>query len=520
MNEFSIRPIGIRDYFFLLYLLKGINHYPELLRVKQLKPLVYNKLSSSQNLKYYNMKKHHLIIIFFLLICLLNSCKIFAQTKQPNFLIILGDDISATNIGCYGAKNKNTTPNIDKIADEGILFKNMFVSEAICAPTRAELFTGLTPNRNGCNVNHAATKKGTLSIVQHLNKLGYRVGLTGKMHFKPTSVYPFEIIKGFTKNANYNGTPPENWNGVREFITRDKNQPFCLIICSVHAHAPWNAGDNSLWDANTVVLPKNLVDTKETREYFSEYLAEIKLFDEQVGNARKLLKKNNLDSNTALIILDENGAGMPSSKWTTYDVGVRSACIMKWPKSFQNKFVTQAITQYCDILPTLIDAAGGEVPSNLDGKSLLPIIKENKTKHRTYAFFLYNNNKEGPEYKMRAITDGQFKLIWNQSPNNLYAIRVINGFDYGYVDKMEDRHVRKMYLSWLAKAGHDKNASKIVQRYRKHPEFELYNLNDDPAEMNNLVNNPELNFKVNELKNALLKWMEEQEDSFLLNNES
>lgn len=456
------------------------------------------------------------LITVFLFISLLYSVETYGQNQQPNFLIILGDDISAQNIGCYGSRNPHTTPNIDQLAEEGIVFKNMFVSEAICAPTRAELFTGLTPNNNGCNVNHAATKTGTLSIVQQLNQLGYRVGLTGKTHFRPASVYPFEFIEGFTKNANYNGTPPESWDGVKEFITRDNNQPFCLIICSANAHAPWNAGNGTLWDANTVVLPKNLVDTKETRQYFTEYLAEIKLFDEQVGNARKLLKQNNLDKNTALIVLDENGVGMPGSKWTTYDIGVRSACIMKWPNSNYKNLETHAIAQYCDILPTLIDAAGGAVPSNLDGKSLLPIINESKTKHRTYAYFLYNNTKEGPDYKMRAVTDGTYKLIWNQSPDSLYAIRVINGFDYGYVDKMEDRHVRKMYLSWLAKAGHDKEASKIVQRYRKHPEFELYNLNEDPEEMNNLIDNPQFDYKVDELKQVLLKRMEEQDDDFLM----
>ncbi|MDR5592053.1 sulfatase [Christiangramia sp. SM2212] len=456
------------------------------------------------------MKKHLCSIILLLLM----GSHLWAQTKQPNFLIILGDDISAKNIGCYGTKNLNTTPNIDKLANEGMVFKNMFVSEAICAPTRAELYTGLTPNNNGCNFNHAATKKGTLSIVQHLNTLGYRVGLTGKTHFRPASVYPFEFIDGFTKNANYNGTPPENWDGVTEFINRDKNQPFCLIICSVHAHAPWNAGDSSLWDPNTITLPKNLADTQQTREYFTEYLAEIKLFDEQVGRARKLLKKSNIENNTALIVLDENGAGMPGSKWTTYDMGVRSACIIKWPKG-QRKTVTKAITQYCDIVPTLIDAAGGNVPSNLDGKSLLPIITGTKTTHREYAYFLYNNLKEGPEYKIRAITDGTYKFIWNTSPNNLYAIRVINGFDYGYVDKMEDRHVRKMYLSWLAKAGYDKNASKIVNRYRNRPEFELYDLNNDPEEMNNLADKPEFTSKLNQLKNALLEHMNTQNDSFL-----
>ncbi len=89
-----------------------------------------------------------------------------AETDQPpNFLIILGDDISASFLGCYGSLNPNTSPNIDKLASEGIRFSNMFVSEAICAPTRAELYTGLQPERNGCMRNHMATDVGTKSVV-------------------------------------------------------------------------------------------------------------------------------------------------------------------------------------------------------------------------------------------------------------------------------------------------------------------------------------------------------------------
>jgi uncharacterized sulfatase len=456
----------------------------------------------------YNFRK---LGITFCLILLTVHLLLGQQTK-PNFLIILGDDISATNIGCYKSKNIGTTPNIDQLSEEGIRFTNMFVSEAMCAPTRAELYTGLMPYKNGCTINHASTNEGTLSIVQHLEKCGYRVGLTGKRHFAPNSVYPFEFIDGFTKNCNLNGKAPENWDGVEEFINRNPEQPFCLIICSVHAHAPWDAGDSNQWELNEIVLPKNLVDNKVTREYFREYLAEIKLFDEQVGTAREILQKNKLEKNTAFIVLDENGAGMPCGKWSTYDWGVRSACVMKWPEPYNHKLVTPAIAQYCDILPTLIDAAGGSVPSNLDGKSLLPIIRKDANKHREYAFFLFNSGNEGSEFATRAVTDGRYKLIWNLTPDNLYAIRTINGFDYGSVDKIEDRHVRKMYLSWLADAGYDKTANDLVQRYRKRPEFQLFDLNNDPEEMNNLAEQPEYKLKIEELKKAIQKWMKEQGD--------
>ncbi len=453
--------------------------------------------------------------ITFLLLVFLSFCSLLNAQKhqKPNFVIVLADDISANTLGCYGSPNPNTSPNIDQLASEGIKFTNMFVSQAICAPARAELMTGLMPVKNGCSINHAATKKGTLSIVQHLEKLGYRVGLTGKRHFKPKSVYPYEFIDGFTQSVGFRGPAPEDWSGVKEFVTRNPNQPFCLLICSVNAHAPWDAGDSSLWNAEELILPDNLVDTDVTRKYFREYLAEVRAFDEQVGKARNLIKDNGLEKNTAMIVLDENGTGMPGGKWTTYDWGVRSACVMKWPKSYNQKLETNAIAQYCDILPTLIDAAGGKVPTNLDGKSLMPIINKQANTHREYAFFLYNSGSEGPDYASRAVTDGKFKLIWNLTPNNLYAVRVINGFDYGYVDKkMPDRDVRQIYLSWLEKAGYDETASNLVQRYKKRPEFELYNLNEDPYELNNLANQPEYGSRIAELKTAIQDWMKQQDD--------
>ncbi|MDP5079977.1 MAG: sulfatase [Opitutales bacterium] len=457
------------------------------------------------------MRKTYAIIIVGQLIAFTLSM----QAKQPNFLILLADDISAASLGCYGSENPNTSPNIDKLAEEGIRFTNMFVSEAICAPARAELYTGQQPHRNGCMQNHMATNKGTLSVVQHLEKLGYRVGLTGKTHIKPQSVYPFEKVKGFPSNCNARNLPPAEWNGVENFITRDTDQPFCLFICSVHAHAPWDSGDTSPWELDALKLPPHLVDTPETRHYFREYLAEVRLFDDEVGQARSLLEKLNLDENTVLIVLDENGAGMPGGKWTNFDWGVRSACLIKWPGLDSGSMVTDAVAQYCDILPTLIDAAGGEVPSDLDGKSLLPLIKGERKTHRDKAFFTYTSGAEGPPFVSRATTDGRYKLIWNKTPNNLFAVRTINGFDYGYVDTMKDRHVRMMYQSWLHAAKNDPDAEKIVQRFRKHPEFQLYDLSQDPWEQNNLASNPEYKAPLQGLKASISVWMEAQGDDGL-----
>lgn len=436
-----------------------------------------------------------------------------AEVKQPNFLIVLGDDISSSSLGCYGSANANTSPHIDRLADEGIRFTNMFVSQAVCGPARAELYTGLMPYNNGCISNHLATNTGTLSIVHYLSELGYRVGLTGKTHIKPSSVYPFEMVKGFPKNCNARGIATEDWGGVEEFMTRDADQPFCLIICSIHAHAPWDAGDTSPWELDELKLPPHMVDTPKTREFFREHLAEVRLFDDQVGKAQALLQRLTLDQSTALIVLDENGTGMPGGKWTNYDWGVRSACIIKWPGESRPVFETDALAQYCDIVPTMIDAAGGEVPSNLDGTSLLPLITGKTKAHRDHAFFVYNSGREGPPFVSRAVTDGRFKLMWNFTPDNLFAVRVINGFDYGYEDtKDPNRHVRMIYKSWLEQAKADPKAETLVQRYRKQPEFQLYDLEADPWEMNNLANHPEYAPQMEKLKEEIRNWMEQQGD--------
>ncbi|MDA3924459.1 MAG: sulfatase-like hydrolase/transferase, partial [Kiritimatiellae bacterium] len=446
---------------------------------------------------------------------------VLAEIDRPlNYLIILGDDISASSLGCYGALNPYTSPNIDKLASEGVRFSNMFVSEAICAPTRAELYTGLQPERNGCYRNHLGTNEGTKSVVHHLEKLGYRVGLAGKRHFWPASVYPFEMIKGFDPKCATRNPDPDDWTGVETFMTHDREQPFCLFICSVHAHAPWTAGDSSLWNLDELKLPAHLVDNEITRHYYREMLAEVRLFDDQVGRARELLERQKLDEHTVLIVLDENGTGMPGGKWTTYDWGVRSACVMKWPASYKAKFTTDAIAQYCDIVPTLIDAAGGAVPANLDGKSLLPLIQAKTQVHREKAYFVFNNRddrKKDPRFSSRAVTDGRYKLIWTLTPENLYGVAAVSGIDFGKHNKGSD--VPKIYGSWLESMKTEAHAAALVKRYRLRPEFQLFDLSADRWEMNNLATNPEYHAKVQELKTAISDWMKQQGDDGHLDGE-
>lgn len=435
------------------------------------------------------------------------------ESKPPNFLILLADDVSARSLGCYGSPNRGTTPHIDRLAKESVVFDQMFVSEAICAPARAELYTGLFPVRNGCSRNHAATRRGTKSVAHYLKDLGYRVGLSGKRHFKPASVYPFERVAGFPLQCNQHRLPVEDWAKVRQFMQRSSEQPFCLFLCSVHAHAPWDSGDDTRWKLDEIRLPPHLVDTAETRRFYRSYLAEVRLFDAQVGRAVKVLDELGLAENTVLIVLDENGAGMPGGKWSSYDWGVRSACLVRWPAMVEGGRRTSVLAQYCDLLPTMIDAAGGEVQVGLDGRSLLPVLKGQRESHREAAFFVHNHAPVGPAYPIRAVVQGDYKLVWNLNHEGLFASRTINGFDFGYQDPVKDRHVRQMYQSWQRAAAKDSHAALMLKRFRQRPQFELYHLSKDPWEMENLASNPEHAPRIQALQGLIKDWMKQQGDT-------
>ena len=437
-------------------------------------------------------------------------------SEKPNILVLFADDISLSSLGCYGSENPHTSPNIDKLATQGLRFERMYVSEAVCAPARAELYTGLYPQTSGVYRNHTAAKKGTKSVAHYLADLGYRVGIAGKVHVQPKSSYPFQYIKGLTKDCNASNLDVGNWDGIKNFMTKKpaSDEPFCLFVCSSHAHAPWDSGDNSRWDLATLKLPPHLADTKETRHFFRNYLAEVRLFDDQVGIAMDFLKSSGLEDNTILIVLDENGAGMPGGKWTCYEWGCHSAFVVRWPGKITPNQTTAAVAMYCDILPTMIEAAGGEIPKIIDGRSLMPIFTDPSKAHRDYAYLTYDvvskaNSKEG-KFPIRAITNGKHKLIFNNNPELVHYAATINGFENGYVDKRfpDSRHPRLMYKSWIEAAKTNSDIDQFIYRHRKRPKFELYNLVEDQWEMNNLAGKPEYSELQKELTEKLMSHLE------------
>src|SRR5690606_4124460 len=217
------------------------------------------------------------------------------------------------------------------------------------------------------------------------------------------------------------------------------DQPFFLMFTSNQPHTPWNRGDKSRYKAEELELSPNMVDTRLTREQMTQYFAEITYLDSLVGHCMDIVEKSGRKNNTIVIFASEQGNSFPFSKWTLYDQGLRSGFIVRWPGVINPGTRNGAFVQYTDILPTLIDIAGGN-PANVqtgskdalgkdgfDGSSFKEVLTGKRSRMREYVFGVnttrgINNGSEA--YAMRAVRNDKFLYVRNLHPYNDYANNV------------------------------------------------------------------------------------------------
>ena len=415
--------------------------------------------------------------------------------KLPNFVFIIADDCTYRDIGCYGGQAH--TPHIDRLAESGMRFTRCFQAAPMCSPTRHNIYTGNYPVKTGAYPNHTFARAGTKSIVHYLKPKGYRVALSGKTHINPRDVFPFEY------SAKQNN-PDMAQIGQLFAESSQAGTPFCLFACSNEPHTPWNKGDPSRYPTEQIKLPPTVVDTPEVREYFGRYLAEITYFDGQVGQILSLLHQHQLEENTLVMLVSEQGSGFPFAKWTCYSDGLQSAMIVRWPPHVAEGSTSNALVEYSDVLPTFAEAAGVPVGDDLDGVSFLPVLRGETDHHKSHVFGLMTTRgiiNGSSAYGIRTVRDRRYRLIWNLNHETKFTNACTSS---------------KYFAPMLAAAQRgDEQAKSIVNRYQHRPEFELYDCNSDPMELNNLAEKSAYANIKNRLKNVLDQWMLDQGDQGL-----
>ena len=417
-------------------------------------------------------------LIFILsLLLILPKEKVISENK-PNFIIYLSDDQDYLDYGSYG-NDRVDTKYVDKLASEGLKFTNFHTAQAICAPSRSQLYSGLYPIKNGCYANHIPVKKNIKSVVHHLKDLGYEVVLAGKSHVNPPSVFRWDR---FIRNIDGKKL---NIKGIENYLKNSK-KPFCLIIASDYPHGPYPQNKDY-----TIADVKKQPYENKIPNFKTGYYQNIKSDNSQLGKILELSDQLNLTDNSIFIYASDHGI---TGKYGLYQKGLKIPFVIRWPGKLKQKTISKSLLTMVDVLPTLVDIAGGDTKS-FDGKSFLPILENQKNEVNDYIYGVSTrqNVRYGKVFPSRMISDGNFKLILNFNSLDRYK---------NYLG--ENKHINK-FIEMGSKA------------FPNVPYEELYNLKTDPFEKKNLAKNSDYKDIKQKLTNNLFEWMIGQED-FLLNN--
>lgn len=415
--------------------------------------------------------------------------------SRPDILVYLADDLSALDLTIYGGTNI-ATPAISQLASEGMVFDKAFVASPSCAPSRAALLTGLMPARNGAEENHTYPHKHIFRLPQVLNQLGYQTAAFGKVaHSKSAKNYGFEVIE-LAKEI------PEMRKRVRSFLkARTDKRPLALFVGTADPHVPWPS--ESTVDPTSMSVPPKLLDTPQTRVQRSRYLQEVINLDAYLTELRQLAKLH-LREDTMIVFSSDHGAQFPFGKWCLYDEGIRVPLIVSRPGHIEAGSRTSAMVSWIDLLPTLIDVAGGDVPSDIDGQSFAKVLSGETDSHRDRIFTTHSGDRKMNVFPSRSVRTSQFKLIHNPHPEFAFTT---------HIDLLVRETSGDYFKQWREQAKTDPEAAAVLARFHGRPEFELFDLKADPREQTNLAGQSEFSKTQASLLNELKGWMKQQNDN-------
>ena len=351
------------------------------------------------------------------------------------------------------------------------------------------------PHRNGAHKFGTPITTDVPTMPEHFKRLGYFTAEIGKFHHAPQPRFPYDYKHGNEEQA------------IDFLASYDKPNPLLLVVCTHPPHTPWI--ENTSYDPEEISLPPNFVDTPETRADRVNYYSDVTLMDRILGDVLDAIAEKGMRENTLFVYTSDQGANWPFAKWCVYDGGLRVPLIARWPGRIAAGTKTDAMTCLVDLLPTMLDAAGGPMPRETDGRSLLPVLKQKQETHRDVVFGTHTGNENGGpgianHCPARTIRTPTHRYILNLSPETTFTTH-ITGCKSG-------PHYLPHWDSWVAKAQTDAKAKELVERYQHRPREELFDLRSDPFEMRNLADDPEQAELLNSLRDRLLRWCKTQGD--------
>jgi N-sulfoglucosamine sulfohydrolase len=439
--------------------------------------------------------------------------------ERLNVLFITSDDLGPM-LSCYG-NQVIETPHLDRLAARSTQFEVAYVAQASCSPSRSAMFTGLYPHATGqYGLTGNADSPSGFALHEHLRdrtipallkQAGFRTGIIGKLHVAPEDEFPFDVRPTGVNTRSVRTVA----RSAREFFSTSADQPFFLMVNYSDPHATRDSQEVGGWhfEAQIDGLPVNplkpgdappwpfqLIDEPLQLERVANYYNCIQRLDAGIGLLLEELADSGHDEDTLIIFCGDHGPPFCRGKTTVYEAGVRVPFLVAWP-GVSRPMKSAAMVSTVDILPTILDAVGLDAPADLHGRSLRPVVSEPDAPWREYLVAEFHFHGTSPFYPRRGIRNARYHLIHNQLAGRN---RPSNGIDGD----------QAMKFSQLEKyAGTP--ARRAFDTFADPPEFELYDLQQDSAELNNLAGAPQLAAVEEELKLALRHWQEETHDILL-----
>lgn len=418
-----------------------------------------------------------------------------AADTRPNIIIIIGDDIGADDIGCYGNREVKT-PNIDRLAKEGLRFTNAFVATSSCTPSRAAIMSGRYPHNTGAAELHTSMTAEVAIFPELLKNAGYYTAQAGKWHLGEAVQRGFHQLHLIQKENGDGGE--EMW--VKTLQERPKNKPFFLWLAADDGHRPWGPNPFSgTHDPSGIVPPPYNAASAGTRKDLAQFYDEVYRFDHYIGLVEAELKRQGVLDNTLILIMGDNGRPFPRAKTRIYDSGVRTPFVLKWNKGLGKKgAISTSLVSAIDIAPTVLELAGVKGAESIQGKSFARVLKAPATPFRRYVFTEHNwHDYEAYE---RGVRTEDFLYIVNRRPS-------LDAADHGLRPSPSTQDLRKLRDSGRLTAA---QADVFVT---PRPYEELYDVKNDPLQLVNLAAVPKYAAPLAQLRKVLRQWQEETADS-------
>jgi len=420
-------------------------------------------------------------------------------SERPNIVFIIGDDVGWNDIGCYGNSGVKT-PNIDRLANEGILFNNAFLTASSCSPSRCSIITGRYPHNTGASELHSPLPENQGLFPEILKAQGYYTAQAGKWHFGGGGLGP--AVRAFDRKSiskKENGDGGENmW--VRILQERPKDKPFFMWFASYDSHRTWGADKFQVTHGlKDVTVPLFLVDGKETRADLASYYNEISRLDYYVGEVESELKRQGVAENTIIIVTSDNGRPFPRSKTRVYDSGMKAPLVIKWPEGIAPGSISDALLSVIDLAPTLLKIAGIQPGPTFQGRSFIDLFDNPENEFRNYIFSEHNwHDYEAYE---RQVRTKDFMYIINKRPQ----------FDsWGPADAVVSPSMKELYSTYQ-NGKLNKYQMDIFTKPRQ--EEELYDCKADPFQLVNIAGEPGYNKQLQSLRVILDLWQKETGDT-------